>query len=301
MSALHIIIDEHAVDLVPSEFDLKTILTGRGRYAILANAALFPAAQAGETYMPSHMTALGFPVVTEQDFRHYVYQASEFGQKIETSCGSYTMWTPGDGIELWVQINLHKRIIGMNPHFRGEASTHIRLVSRVTRRRQSILDGSFLGWVVPDSAGGNGYPLVFDLPDYDLYNELALPCTSSVQMAAFAHMLEGYESEEAYKAANEHEQSASPETFYPSGLYTVHHRVQDPPRAQASLSGYVQATRLYTNPITNQKFYWVLVRTLGGQFDIVADPQVVQGKIMQGGIVKGTFWLSGRVLAEQPS
>ncbi|HEY7416405.1 MAG TPA: hypothetical protein VH593_14525 [Ktedonobacteraceae bacterium] len=249
--------------------------------------------------MPSYMTALGFPVVTEQDFRHYVYQASEFGQKIETSCGSYTMWTPGSGIELWVQTNLHKRIIGMNPHFRGDASMPVRLVSRVTKRRQSILDGSFLGWAASDSSGGNSYPLVFDLPDYDLYNELTLPCTRVVQVAAFAHMLEGYEDEKAYETVNEREQQADPETFYPSGLFIVHHRVQDPPRAQASLSGYVLATELYTNPVTNQKFYWVLVRTRGSQFDIVADPQVVQGKIVQGGIVKGTFWLSGRLIAKQ--
>lgn len=252
--------------------------------------------------MPSHMTALGFPVVTEQDFRHYVYQASEFGQKIEASCGSYTIWMPGNGIELWVQTNLHKRIIGMNPHFRGGASMHVHLVKRIImKRRPNILDGSFLGWTRNDSAHDDGYPLVFDLPDYDLYNELTLPCTREVQIAAFAYALQGYESEDTCKAINAGEQHSDPEAFFPSGLFTAHQRVQDPPRAEASFSGRVLATRMYTNPVTGQKFYWVLVRARGGRFDIVADPQVVQGKIVHGGIVKGTFWLSGRIIAGESS
>ncbi len=69
--------------------------------------------------MASHMTALGFPVSTERDFRHYTYQASEFGQTIEAFSGSYTLWTPGHGIELWVQTNLHRTYYATRPqHFR---------------------------------------------------------------------------------------------------------------------------------------------------------------------------------------
>src|SRR5918911_3052462 len=94
-----------------------------------------------------HMMTLGFPVTTAQDFRHYVYQASEFGQRIEARHGSYTLWEVGNGIELWVQTNLHGRIIGMNPHFNGRARMRITLTERIPRSPHSILDGAFCAWV----------------------------------------------------------------------------------------------------------------------------------------------------------
>lgn len=67
--------------------------------------------------MSQHLTALGFPDSTEQDFRRYVYQAIEFGETLVSDHGSYTCWKPGYGIELWVQANSHHRLLGMNPHF----------------------------------------------------------------------------------------------------------------------------------------------------------------------------------------
>lgn len=247
--------------------------------------------------MPSHMTALGFPVYTEQDFRHYVYEASEFGQTIQAANGSYTCWAAGYGIELWVQINLHKRIIGMNPHFSGQGRMRTYLTRRVMRREHTILDGAFYGWGREGSTDADAieFPFVFDLPDYDLYNEVGLPCHADVQLAAFAHRLQGYASEEAYQ---QEEELLAVESFVPSGLFISGERgeAKEPPQALALFSGRVIAAEQIPNPVTHQRFQWALVRTLGGEVDIVADPQVVQGKITINGIVKGAFWLSGRLV-----
>jgi hypothetical protein len=255
--------------------------------------------------MASHMTALGFPVSTESDFRHYTYQASEFGQTIEAFSGSYTLWAPGHGIELWVQTNLHKRIIGMNPHFNGRARIRTLLTRRIMRREHSILDGTFYGWINPshDDPSSRAYPFVFDAPDYDLYNELELPHVANVQLAAFAHTLQGYDSEEAFKQAQEESTRCVPESFTPSGLFSSgpHRGHKESNQPQAIISGHVLATQKIVNPVTDQQFYWALVHIPGGEVDIVADPQVVQGKISVNGIVKGTFWLSGRLHLNESS
>jgi hypothetical protein len=95
--------------------------------------------------MYSHLTTLGFPITTEQDFRHYAYAASEFGEKIETTRGSYTLWRLGSGIELWVQTNLHKRIIGMNPHFSGATSMRVFLTKPVIRAKYPRWSVLYLG------------------------------------------------------------------------------------------------------------------------------------------------------------
>jgi hypothetical protein len=51
-----------------------------------------------------------------------------------------------------------------------------------------------------------------------------------------------------------------------------------------------------TNPHTQQAFWWARVRTLGGEFDVVADPEIVEGTIVQGGVIGGSAWLSGRIV-----
>jgi hypothetical protein len=38
------------------------------------------------------------------------------------------------------------------------------------------------------------------------------------------------------------------------------------------------------------------VRTLGGEVDMFADPDLLTGYLTKGGIVSGSFWLSGRLL-----
>ncbi len=250
--------------------------------------------------MSSHMTTLGFPVTSEKDFRHYVFAASEFGQKIESPNGSYTLWEPGNGIELWVQTNLHKRIIGMNLHFSGHSRMKVGLARRVVKIGQSILDGAFYAWVDPqrNKPESGYYPFVFDVPDYDLHNDVRIPGLTTVQLAAFAHELQGFENAEAYIAAQENGVTLAEESFIPSGLFRPAPQggVREPPLAQAIFSGHVLVTQILTNPVTDQRFYWARVRTLGGEVDVVADPQVVRGKVMRSGIIKGTFWLSGRLV-----
>jgi hypothetical protein len=250
--------------------------------------------------MPSYMTALGFPVTTEKDFRHYVFAASEFGRKIEAPDGSYTLWEPGNGIELWVQTNLHKRIIGMNLHFSGHSRMKVGLTRRIVKIGQSILDGALYAWADPQTHEPESgyYPFVFDVPDYDLHNDVRVPGLATVQLAAFAHELQGFEDAAAYMAVQGNSANLAEKSFIPSGLFRPGPQggVREPPLAQAIFSGHVLVTQILINPVTDQRFYWARVRTLGGEVDIVADPQVVRGKVIRAGIIKGSFWLSGRLV-----
>lgn len=48
--------------------------------------------------------------------------------------------------------------------------------------------------------------------------------------------------------------------------------------------------------MSQQEFCWAKVRTLGGEMDVVADPQILEGFLVKDGVVSGSFWLSGRIL-----
>jgi hypothetical protein len=248
--------------------------------------------------MPRHITTLGFIVTTEQDFRHYVYQTTEFGEKIETRNGSYTYWSPGQGIELWAQTNLHRRLLGMNAHFRGETSIRVQVTGRIPRYGSSILDGAFYSWASPEQGDKNAglFPFVFDSPDYDVYDWLPIPCVAHVQLAAFAYYLRCFSSEQQFRSSRYAGKPSMPLAFAPSGLFTPDGKVRRPALAEATFSGRVLAAEMVTNPVTWQKFYRARVQTLIGELDVVADPQVIQGTLVNGGMIHGEFWLSGRLV-----
>jgi hypothetical protein len=50
------------------------------------------------------------------------------------------------------------------------------------------------------------------------------------------------------------------------------------------------------NTLTGHAFYWALVDTYGGAYDVVIDPSLLPGVPAVGGVISGSFWLSGRIV-----
>lgn len=246
--------------------------------------------------MPSHVSSIGFPTPTMEDFEHWVMQTVEHGEEIATSSGTYYRWSPGSGAELWAQVDRGNSLIGLNPHFSGGAVMHAKITGLIKRPEDTILEGAFHAWSDPDSMEAAGYPFVFDTPDYALYQLDPLPVVVDVQLSAFAHELDAYGSEEEYYAAQTGELKYAAESFIPSGLFTAAAESTDPPKAYATFAGHVLSTSLLTNPAAGAEFHWARVRTLGGEVDVVVDPEVLTGRLVDGGIVRGSYWLSGRLL-----
>jgi hypothetical protein len=64
-------------------------------------------------------------------------------------------------------------------------------------------------------------------------------------------------------------------------------------------TGIIKQYERKRNELTNEEFYWLLVDTLGGEVDIVADIRFFEKDPVLNGIVQGQFWLSGQ-LANAP-
>lgn len=243
------------------------------------------------------MSTLGFRSGTRQDFVDLVMEAVKVGKKIELpDGGSYRVWSPGEGIELWGQISQQGEIFGMDPHFSGNARMQAGLIERINRPQDNTMDGAFYAWAdaLEDDPEGGDYPFVFDAPDYRTYDTLQLPKTVNVQLAAFAHDLKAFENEEALRASGS---KMAAESCIPSGTFTPGPEggAITPPKSEVIAYGRVLETASLVNPISHLSFYWAKVRTLGGEFDVVADPEIVKGTIVKNGIVGGVFWLSGRL------
>ncbi len=53
--------------------------------------------------------------------------------------------------------------------------------------------------------------------------------------------------------------------------------------------------RRLTNEATNTPYDWMLVETLDATIDVVADPAIVSGAIVEGGTIETTVLLFGRL------
>jgi hypothetical protein len=245
----------------------------------------------------------------EAEFRALAMQAATAGTSVETSAGRYAVW-PASGAQLWAQVAPSGSVVGLNPHFDGPARLPVAVLTTFPHPDRP-LDGSLSCWAdptPPDPQSGQ-YPFVVDSPDFATLAGLSLPWFGSLQVAAFARTLTCWDDDAAYQAAEQRRWSGAgrdgqavtgfaAESFIPSGIFRLGDEGPTAPTADAIFTGHVLSAESIVNPQSGRAFWHVLVRSLGGEFDIVADPEVLTGTPPTGGVVQGTFWLSGRLVLE---
>jgi hypothetical protein len=247
--------------------------------------------------MANLFAALGLDIDSEEKFSAQSLMVAEAGERIALpDGGEYRRWSPGAGIELWAQIR-GNQILGMNPHFAGDAAIRAGVSARFRDPAFSAYDGMYQGWPEPvtDDPETGSTTFVIDAPDFALHSRVRLPVIAPVRVSAFAFKLEGFASEEAFAESQTGELKYAPESLVPSGMFGADMSPADPMRPEVLLTGRVLDSELRINPSTGSPFRWLRVRTWGGEMDVVAEPSVVRGEVVEGGIVSGSFWLSGRV------
>lgn len=245
----------------------------------------------------SHLSAIGLPVGSQDEFRELTYRAYKNGRPVESPSGAYVAWSPSPGVQLWVELNAERAIVGCNPHFSGSGSVRVGIAEHYTGYG-TPLEGRIYGWVepVPGYVDIGLYPVVIDIPDWDVSKEL-LPTgeVAEIQVSAFAHELYCYGSDADFEMSQQQELKWAPESFVLSGGSEIGTADAGPPTPEAIFAGHVQVSELRRNKVTREVFHYLAVKTLGGVYDVVADPAIIHGEPVVGGVVQGSFWLSGRV------
>jgi hypothetical protein len=253
--------------------------------------------------VPSQFSAIGFTVSSGEDLAALASRVAERADTIDAAKGQYLKWAPPSGEQLWLQVKRNGDAMGMNPHFEGKSSVRVAIESRIAREAHTSLDGTFLAWANPPvgAAVGGDYPFVFDCPDAATHDALTLPATLTAQIAAFAQQITVYASQSTYDA----EQAAQglpfgSRSFIPSGIISPSGEPVTPPESHALIAGEVIEASERRNAVTGQPFWWALVDTIGGTFDVVIDPSLLSSPVRQGNVIAGWFWLSGRLRNATP-
>jgi hypothetical protein len=252
--------------------------------------------------VPSQFSSIGFTVSSGEDLAALASQVADRAERISIGPGEYLKWAPPSGEQLWLQITHKGDAMGMNAHFAGKSSMRLGVEARVTRPSQTPLDGTFLAWANPPAgaATGGDYPFAFDCPDAARHLELALPTVVAAQVAAFAQQVSLYESARAFESSPASDGAAS-RSFIPSGLISPSGEPVVPPESHALIAGHVLEASPRVNAVSGTHYWWALVETVGGTFDVVIDPALLPDQPRAGNVLSGWFWLSGRLLTGEPA
>lgn len=243
--------------------------------------------------MADHFAAIGFLLKRPEDFVRLASRAARVGTAVRAPHGSYVSWSVGHGAELWVQVDEQRQPIGCHPHFAGSSRLRAR-VTAILPDPGAPMDGSL--YATATEAGAAQYPFVVDVPDFNVrVAQLTVPADVTLQVAAFAYELQCFADDGEFLRPGNRVSKLATEAFIPSGLFQPDGRPIHPPQARAIFTGYVRHSEQRSNLFSGRWFQYLTVQSLGGTFDVVADPSVVQGSPVVGGVIFGSFWLSARL------
>lgn len=248
----------------------------------------------------SNFSNIGFNVTTQEELQQLLRKVYRTSKQIKISEGVYSVFTDASGSQLFMQFNKKNEFLGVNPHFKGKSRRTVCLIHTIDRP-ESELDGAFQCWADPSEENNPDsglYPFVFDLPDFKTIGQIDFPKNFDIQLTAFAQELSVYDSEEEYDESQTSDLKWATQSFVPSGLFSFGEEEKDPspPQATGIFTGIIRQFEKKRNELTGDEFYWLLVDTLGGEVDIVADIRYFEKTPIANGIVQGAFWLSGQLI-----
>jgi len=244
------------------------------------------------------MSAIGF-AVTPEELQQLVLHGAQQAARFDTAVGAYLKWEVGAGVELWLQVNAANEIVGCNPHYAGSGRLGAAIIETVAAPGRP-LDGHGFGWAAP-SDPANPYSGIHafaaNLPDFAYVDErILIPPVVTLQVAAFAAGIASFPTELAF-VESEWGQKIGAQSATETWQQL---EVDGLPQPEVFLSGWVGASETLINPVTEQQFHALTLRTEAGTIDVVCDLQTAPRRPAAGTVAAGSFWLSARAAVELP-
>ena len=142
--------------------------------------------------MSGLLSCLGYPVADEPGFLALLESCAERGEPVAAVRGRYHRWSPGGGVEIWVQENEAGELVGLNPFYAGGNRVPVLVNRALSLPRGSEMDGAFLGSVgyQDELDPEREFELLFEAPDILRAPRCDLPGLYPVRLTAFAFALE---------------------------------------------------------------------------------------------------------------
>ena len=264
--------------------------------------------------MASNLSTIGFVFPNPEAFRDTMLKcAGEITAQQECGTGAYGIWRSRTGAEIWFHLgradNGEVEILGLTPFFEGQSDVLLKISQPVLRDGDNSFEGALTGWVSPENGSEGSYPIQFDAVDFAAHANATWPDLRRVRLTSFARELQAFPSDAAYYAArgtpDEEHPKLSAHAFIPLGIFASavesdgdNDNNAQTPDSSALLTGTILDHRTYTNEVSGAPFVWLLVESLEATFDIVADPAIIKGELVNGGTIEAAVIMFGRLLPD---
>lgn len=257
--------------------------------------------------MASNLSTIGFDFRDMEEMRRTIEElARETVETLVTPQGDYEIWRSETGAEIWFhfapgETEGVREITGLMPYFEGSSEIPMRIERLFQREGDGPLEGAVKAWVAPEAGEDGNYPIVFDAADFAAHASRSAPFEATVRITGFARELRAFHTEDNYYASQSEDRKFAARSFFPVGMFAGpgtngSGSADHPPASHALLAGTVREHHILVNERTGARFHWLFVESLEAAYDIVADPAVVEGEIVEGGTVEVVCWVSGRLL-----
>jgi len=240
--------------------------------------------------MASNLSSIGFLFASDDEFVDTMTRlAAAAGETIAVAAGEYAIWRCRSGAAIWFQLargdDATLEIVGLTPVFEGKSEVALRITDRIVRPDDTAFEGCFKAWTVAD--GNDEYPRLLEAADFALHAQRSPPFRAVAQVSALARELTAYSGEQAFLAAQPGDElKMAAQAFVPTGLFPTQGGEPASPAAEAWFTGRIAEHRLLVNGATGHPYHWLLVESLAASYDVLADPSIVRGEIVEGGTVE---------------
>ncbi|MGE0627780.1 MAG: hypothetical protein AB7O43_08125 [Hyphomicrobiaceae bacterium] len=279
--------------------------------------------------MSIRLHALGFPADWTAETARLILDLAHANVRIvETIGGRYRLWRSREGAEVWFHEPDTSRSAGRRganrphpslrspaaleaieagaieqaglgitaatPFHRGLSDCTLRIKRYLAVDRDNPLEGSCQALLPPAADGMNEQPLIVELAPFGLHPPHRLPHKVKAQVLCCAHAVWAFESSARYLDGTPRYRriatgSVTPvsEADVPDVPFTYH----GSPMTLGLATGVIKRSFRHMNPATGMPYYWMLLETSHGAFDVVANPDQVFGDISEGHVAQvcGSF------------
>lgn len=251
--------------------------------------------------MPTNLESIGLPRATEGSLDQLLQTLSlQRMLHAKVPGGHYHQWQCSSGAQLWLQTDQAGEFETLNPCFLATNPCKVSLVGSRLPKGFPTLERRLHLWMldsdgVPskDPSHPGLYPFEVDAVDGLAYDGVRLPAVASAHLAAFPLSDVEYFASEADMPIEEDIPRTAIESLIPSSLFGLA-QGEESRMAHVLMSGRVRQSAEKWNDIGG-KYYWMLLQTYGAVLDVVMGPADVPCLPAPGSVIRGTFWMSGRL------
>lgn len=218
--------------------------------------------------------------------------AGQPGETIVTQFGTYKRVRLEGGAEIWIDIGADGtpkagQVIGMTPFHHGVGAIKVEVRQTMALDPNDPLVG---GWTVQLQAlarGDRPLPITVEVVPFRLHATAAPTFTAYIRMLGLASEATVYPSAQAFlnRAAKSKLMSLGAVSPLCSAAGSMIESQAPDQRCVAVVTGRIEDARQIINPLSGQPYFWLLIATDRGLFNIVAGGRTLLGAAPEKGAI----------------